>query len=623
MSKLTSEQIQQFSSLNLSADISGAIKISETSQWRDEIWYFDINVPGRVNSTKLIKWAQKLPDSSLLTDEQNAYLLESCRRFIWSLRIDPPAGKKKVSFSSLPEIALNLFVFLRWMIANGYRHFHQIGEVAIENYIAYYRTRNGKSGKPLTTNALLHPLQVIEYLYKQRNKLPDAIMAQPFDGDSASIYIGYKFANEQSIPYIPDDIAIDIIGKAIKWVESYAKDIFDLDEAINKIEYEFAIRKICYTEHRKKISHLFRTFTFSKLKDLNQPWREPLRNKHELNFLLDRLIDACYIVIAGLTGMRVSEILSLQVGCLAIKTSINEHHNLSYLCGRTYKTAIDRQGQKTKWVAPEPVNVAVNILEQLSQPFREKSGKSDLFLLLTYRTGEIGVASRCVINSRINKFAKFIGVPLFQGSVWQFSTHQFRKTFARFVGRRDKTSLYALAQHFKHVSIAMTDHYVGTDHDLMELIGETQIEEMRAALDVILGAEALAGKAGQEIVARNFKFRGRAGNDVRRDMVDYLLNETDLTIYMHSYGFCVFRPESALCGGNRACIGHSVCINCQNFIVSEEHRPFWENHKNRNLELLQIMKEKPPLFQQPVKEEIETADRILVQLGGLRGKYGS
>jgi hypothetical protein len=92
---------------------------------------------------------------------------------------------------------------------------------------------------------------------------------------------------------------------------------------------------------------------------------------------------------------------------------------------------------------------------------------------------------------------------------WRFSCHQFRKTFARFVAVGDKTGLLALKQHFKHVSIAMTDRYVGRDLELLELVDAEKQHGIRQALDELLGADCLAGKLGQQIVARNHRFRGR------------------------------------------------------------------------------------------------------------------
>ena len=58
-------------------------------------------------------------------------------------------------------------------------------------------------------------------------------------------------------------------------------------------------------------------------------------------------------------------------------------------------------------------------------------------------------------------------LPQHEGKPWHLNTHQGRKTFARFVAKRDRTGLHALQKHFGHVSLAMTDRgYVGTDFAL-------------------------------------------------------------------------------------------------------------------------------------------------------------
>ncbi|MEV8853714.1 hypothetical protein AB0Z81_27905, partial [Klebsiella pneumoniae] len=96
---------------------------------------------------------------------------------------------------------------------------------------------------------------------------------------------------------------------------------------------------------------------------------------------------------------------------------------------------------------------------------------------------------------RINDFARHVGIPDHDGKPWRFSTHQFRKTFARFIARRDRTQLLGLAEHFKHASVAMTARgYVGNDFDLHGLIDHEARAETAAALDRLLAAKRLGGK---------------------------------------------------------------------------------------------------------------------------------
>jgi hypothetical protein len=109
-------------------------------------------------------------------------------------------------------------------------------------------------------------------------------------------------------------------------------------------------------------------------------------------------------------------------------------------------------------------------------------------------------------------FAAFINLPLDNGRSWHLSTHQGRKTFARFVGRRDRTGLHALAAHFGHVTRIMTDaSYVGTDFDLANLIDAEALDETRAALEELLAATRppaiLFGTPGRRVVSSQHRPR--------------------------------------------------------------------------------------------------------------------
>ena len=151
------------------------------------------------------------------------------------------------------------------------------------------------------------------------------------------------------------------------------------------------------------------------------------------------------------------------------------------------------------------------------------------------------------INWRIREFAACNGVRHHEGRAWPFSTHQFAD-LARFIARRDRSQLLGLADHLKHVSVAMTAKgYVGTDFDMQQLVDHEGQIETATALDRFLSSDRLAGKMGERIAAGNASFRGRAGEQVRRDYIKFVLKETDLSIHACEYGWCVFqaRPRAA------------------------------------------------------------------------------
>jgi hypothetical protein len=221
------------------------------------------------------------------------------------------------------------------------------------------------------------------------------------------------------------------------------------------------------------------------------------------------------------------------------------------------------------------------------------------------------------MNWRGNTFASTVGV----ARPWRFSCHQFRKTFARFVAPGDKTGLLALKQHFKHVSIAMTDRYVGRDLELLDLVDIERQHGIRQALDELLGADCLGGKLGEQIVARNQRFRGRAGQQVRSDYIRMVLEETDLVVLPHEYGYCVYRAEVARCGGVWAGVGLSTCIGCSNFAVTSIHSRFWERRSEDGKALLAELDTVPGRATPAaaVRDMIAEAESVLTRITATSG----
>jgi hypothetical protein len=237
----------------------------------------------------------------------------------------------------------------------------------------------------------------------------------------------------------------------------------------------------------------------------------------------------------------------------------------------------------------------------------------------------IDLPSIGTVIDRLNKgFAMFIELPTYRGEPWHLNTHQGRKTFARFVGKRDRTGLDALRSHFGHVSRVMTDRgYVGTDFVLDELIDRHAREETRHALEELLTAVSLGGKAGRMIAARS-GFRGRTRDGSVQAYVEFLMAETDLRLGVCDWGYCVYRSETSAClggekGPNPALRTQSVCASCANFAVTDKHRPVWVERRAQNLGLMQsytLDPESRALAQARVGE----CDRILAQLGSAAGE---
>jgi integrase len=436
------------------------------------------------------------------------------------------------------------------------------------------------------------------------------------------------------LPYTPDAIAVPLVSSALRLIGPAADDVMALHRQAQGA-YDAALASgLSPTKAGFRVVDTIAAFHFATLPGEDAPWQvAPVTSTKRVRQLIDRLYDACFVVIAYLVGARVSEILGLQIGCVERQDSAAGDERFAYLAGRIYKTARGHHGDAHRWVAPDPVVRAIAVMERLSEPLRRRSGRSDLWLV-TSSTGLIGPAVEIdlptagTIIRRLNElFAPFIDLPLHEGEPWHLNTHQGRKTFARFVGKRDRTGLHALQIHLGHVSRVMTDRgYVGTDFHLDELIDAHAQEETRAALEEVLTAAALGGKAGRRIAARS-QFRGRTRDGDVQAYVDFLMAETDLRLGVCDWGYCVYRPESSACfggeaGPNPALRTETTCSTCANFAVTARHRPVWEARRARNLKLL----DQPALdagSRTLAVARIAECDRILEQLDhGREDRHG-
>jgi hypothetical protein len=318
--------------------------------------------------------------------------------------------------------------------------------------------------------------------------------------------------------------------------------------------------------------------------------------------------------------MRLSELLSLEEDCLEpLPLEDGSGDCLLYARGTLVKTSMTAMGETTRLVAgidgpDNHVRAAVELVRRLTAGLRARSGARHLFLGGALHEGRRrpDTPGGITVTWRLNDYARAVGT----ARPWRFSSHQFRKTFARFVAMGDKSGLLALKQHFKHVSIAMTDRYIGRDLDLLDLVATEQQQQLSHALDELIGADRLAGKLGERIVARNERFRGRAGEEVRREYVRMILEETDLVILPHEYGYCVYRPEFARCGGVWARVGLSTCIGCSNFAVGPANVQFWQRRREDGVHLLADVEELAgrEIAAAAVRDMIAEADKVLERI---------
>ena len=582
--------------------------VSSRSCFGDDVWHLDIHVAGRSPSQRRLAWGARLPDGSRLTDPRHAGLLRAAKQFLWSMAVDPPPGHKRLSPSTLFTYSRALQVLIGWMVSDGLTSFRGLDPPAVQRLCAWLRARPGRRPGSTATPSTVHShLVVIANLYRQRGKLDDAPRIDPLSFESAAVVSGLSRATAGAIPFIPDALAVHLLSQALVWVETHAENIMRASELYEQVTRDLCAAGASKSRALRKVTHEMRRAA------ILGPDGSPLVGGSAVSAARARLGDACFVLIAGFVGMRVSEILSMRVGAVERHPIGETGLSQAYVVARLFKTVDDPKGRIERWLAPEPVVRAVECLERLNAPLRAATEYGELFLVKYRMQRAVVRVTGPAIRRSLNIFAAHVGVPLHEGKRWIFTPHQFRKTFARFVARGDRSQLLALADHFKHASVAMTSRgYVGTDFELHELVDAESRAETAHALDNLLASDRLGGHMGERIVARNHRFRGRAGEQVRRDYVDFVLAETDLRIRGCDYGWCVFQAEVALCGGevapNEAGRSPSVCAKCSNLALDDRHVAYWQDRRRRNLELWDRAS---PLARAVLAEAIEECDRML------------
>jgi integrase len=426
----------------------------------------------------------------------------------------------------------------------------------------------------------------------------DALQIDPFPGLSAHAATVRQAQGCKLAPYTPDAVAVPLIQGAIEFLNTAALPILAARERYVQ-SYQL--------QARKSYGRVWRRIT--ALAVLREISIDTPRGPHRINtcnslsVFIDMLYGACFVIISYLVGLRVSELLHLQVGCVQAfrEPGADGSTNIATIVGAIYKYE-SYHGRRHQWVAPSPALHAIAVLEALSAPHRARSGRDDLWLRARVHGFGIGewlpdsamrlrISDTRSANERVNRFARWLGLPRYRGRHWRYSSHQGRRTFARFVALRDRTALYALSQHLGHRDVRQTDQaYVGTDYQLNSEIEAAVLDQSVSAWEQMLSAPALGGRMGAEVLARRPRFRGgRAKQEIRA--YARMLAETGLTLGVCEWGYCVYREEFSACQGtltapNPVRREPSTCIRCKNFSVTDEHQPYWTDQVDRYERLL-------------------------------------
>jgi integrase len=465
----------------------------------------------------VIRWDFTLPNDRLFTHRQYAALLESAREHLALIRVGAGRSRSGCAGSSLRLYFQCMRALIRWMIQEGLLRFADLDAELVADFTRAVRRRRGRIRSTISRETLSHYYRVLIGLYRHRGTVRDALQIDPFPGMSARAATpGTDEGNPES--YTPDVVAIPLIQGAIELLNATAFRTLAVRESCLQIYQRLRASKVDRRTARLAVlSALYEITIDTPL----GPYR--FDSHRSLSSLIDLLYGACFVVVSYLVGPRVSEILRLQAGCVQPfdKPGSDVSLSIAAIVGAIYK-AESYHGRRHQWIAPPPAIHAITVLEALSEPHRARSGRADLWQRPRIRdlgidewlpdsTMTLRVSDTRSANERVNRFVKWLGVPRYKGRRWRFSSHQGRKTFARFVALRDRTAIYALAQHLGHRDVRQTDQaYVGTDYQLHREIETEVLDQSVSAWERMLSAQTLGGRMGAEVLARRPEISRRA-----------------------------------------------------------------------------------------------------------------
>jgi integrase len=567
--------------------------------WNDACWIFAPTSVLDEERPERVQWDFKLPSGRRFTDRSCRALLEFARRFAALVRTHSVSTGLPQRAGTVRNYTHKLRTLICWMDQEGFSRFDELDSAALLRFMRAIAGRRGRTGQSVRSTTLDLYARVLRYLYQYRTDLGDGLTIDPRAALRGAA--GPRASKQQTHTSTPDIIAVPLVQQAIEFIATAAIDILLARE-----------RYIAVTQHHRRPARLDRVATVGALRArvIQTP-----RGSHriatvaEFARLVDMLYAACFTVIAYLVGPRVSEILHLQSGCVRPRADGGD----AVIAGAIFKLESGYHGRAHEWVAPPAAVHAIAVLEALSAPHRQRTGRAELWLRPHDRRGGAGewlqqsskllsIPPTTRVNNQLVRFGEWLALPKHKGRRWRLTTHQGRKTFARFVALRDRTSLFALAQHLGHRDRSITDaSYVGTDYALDQEIEAEVLEQSVSAWEYMLSTPSLGGRAGHEILAKRPRFRGAS---MKQDLRQYarMLVEVGLTLGICDWGYCVYRQEYSACRGTATAPSAerrepSTCARCKNFVVGSDHRPYWMEQAQR----YEVLLREPALPTQTLK----------------------
>jgi len=581
------------------ADKSNIKVTSNGSLYGDEVWKYSSEIAQRniKGSATSIKWNIDLGNGKNLSDIEFHLLLESSKDFIFSYRFEQNRNGRGSKATTIIKHHKSLIPLLRWMAENEITDFSYLTSEHVISYVNYQRNTISKFGKPLSEGELFKRFDVINQLWNRSDFISSPILQNPFPSDNPNKLSGNSINKkiERKFDAIPDNIALKLVSKSIEYIEKSSENILAAYDDIN-LTYKLTVENFSTAEADRRSRSVAKKYGYAFVKD----------NTKDVGLLRT----SCYIIIALFSGIRDSEISSLDFNCISEDTE----GGYLWIKGFIYKTSNSKVS--SKWMIPPIVITAVNVAKRISSPLRSQlieninqteimlagplttgkklielqnslrdmiSIKDSLWLVKSSKNGN-AISSNKTIHQQLKDYITVHKSEFDHNQVWNLHPHQFRKTFVKFMVKNAMNLKY-LQEHFKHISLDMTAWYDIDDAELSKEIVDYYSSLTHEKITKIVNENNIAGKGGEHIL----KMRSPGFCGVTSESKDMIIKALADTVTLRSTGvsWCMGDNESGNCSGVHGClIAPSQVNSCSQAIVTKDFVPIWLDMKMQNEELL-------------------------------------
>lgn len=517
--------------------------------------------------------------------------------------IEGTQGYSRPRGSSILIFFKNSYLFCNYLERIGVVRFDQVNTFITSQYVQESLSRNakGKNSK-LSLNTLSHMFLAVEKIHELSINYTEDYLEHPWPDSSSSYLSGYLKEDKTLAKTlaIPNQVLSKVFSISVQYLDKSEELIKYRDIALKK-------RKLNRWDYSEEINKTLKKNGYK-------------HSYQQLVYELNRTKDACGLVILITSGIRISELLGLQANC-SYKT-VEDDEEYYWIKGVSEKTG---EGE-TSWMVPEIAHLAVRTLERLSEPLADECKKllgelpsnsyeyqqiqrhkDSLFLVKNSKNELINAISNSAFRTRIDNFAKHHDIR------WNFTPHQFRRTFAVYAAHSAYGDLRYLREHFKHWSLDMTALYALNRSQDAEIYDDILAEARNLNADILESwlnpTNKLAGGMAESITKFRQKNEDVNTYESHSEMAKFLSSQ--VSIRATGVGWCT--SDLSGCNGGQA-TDITRCGECKHSIIDQTKQKKWEGIYTHQIELRKITDIGQSGLER-VERDIERCKKVLTLLG--------